>query len=128
MKKIKTIVTIAIVILAISCKKEKQDKESLIGYWSGTYTYSSTNKPISFLFIDNNKVRYFLGNTDTSLAVKYDATYTAVSDSVQIAITMYLAGNVYVKYLGKQNQRQIAGDVKNETIPSLSGTFIIYKR
>ena len=71
---------IAALSIVASCKKSSSSTTpSVVGYWTG----STGSDGIEFLFRSNNTIRVFLASTDTSLADKYEGTYTVGSDSVR---------------------------------------------
>lgn len=78
---------ICCLILAASCKKEKEEPKApgLAGYWVGKYSYYSTDYPTSyfaFLFKPDSTLRVYT-NADTTVGYRGNGTYTLKGDSVK---------------------------------------------
>jgi hypothetical protein len=75
-----------LVLLAIgiftACKKDKDDKPTIVGLWKGKYGGTTNYPHISYaiLFRSNGTVRVFDG-TDTTTAQKAEGTYTVTGGS-----------------------------------------------
>lgn len=104
MKKIFYLFTIALLLLTIACKKEK--KVSVTGYWIGYAqpSGSSSTVPLSIVYRSDNTARAYLTNTDTTLAVTVEGTYSIATDSTRTWLT---AGGNTTEFAGKLNSANI---------------------
>jgi hypothetical protein len=84
MKRISLTAVIALVVVSFiaGCKKDDDTTTAtVVGFWSGT---TASPDGIGFLLRSNGSMRAYLASADTSLADKYEGTYTESSDSLRM--------------------------------------------
>lgn len=132
-KVIYSIVILMMITIAISCKKNKAVSApvSINGFWTGTGIETGTGTApfsVKILYKDNNIVRsYGLSSSDTSIAGKYDGTYSIDTDSIRTTVVLSSSYSVY--YTGKLNSTKdgMSGTYNYGTSSPFHGTFSINK-
>lgn len=129
MKKLIYSIAIALSIMTIACKKDKE--VSVTGYWagSGSNTGSSVVNFLAVLYRADNTARIYAGsgaNTDTSVAVKFNGTYVIDPDSVRTTFDISSGTSIMLGKLNNSNT-QMSGTFRPVTSSGASGTFTIVK-
>lgn len=126
MKKRSIAIILGMAVLAVSCKKEKDESPafSAVGYWSGTvYVYSSV--------IVNNAdgtTRLYLQvpNADTAAtAIRLDGTYTVSGNDINAVYPA--AGSPLQLKATRTSSNSIAGTLWNIDLPGAALPFELYK-
>ncbi|MDB5227950.1 MAG: hypothetical protein JWN78_2143 [Bacteroidota bacterium] len=124
MKKVFFFSVAAILLSIAACKKSSTTTStpSVVGYWTGSTGFDG----IEFLFRSNSTVRVFVASADSSLADKYEGTYTVGSDSVRWHWTF---GSDIRSAAAKMNSTAtfMAGTQGNGTSSAGVGTFTATK-
>lgn len=74
----------------MSCKKDKDEKPSLHGYWVGKYSSSSTTyptTPYAIILRSNGTARVLANNVDTTAGAKAEGTYTIAGSTLTCTYT-----------------------------------------
>jgi len=133
MKKVISILTLAIVI--VSCSKSKDDaaspspasQTSIAGFWKGTYDVSGS---YAFLFRPDGTLRVYSNNADTALAKKGEGVYQLTADKKGIdgTYTYFSTGTHYSISAGITNEmKEMKGQYK-QLDGNAAGTFTINKQ
>ncbi|MCP9753232.1 hypothetical protein [Ferruginibacter sp. HRS2-29] len=87
MKNTLILLSVAMTILCCvsSCKKDKVE-QTVVGYWKGKYL-GNPNTDWSWVIRANNTVRVYVG-PDTSVASKYEGTYTNTDSTISVAYSI----------------------------------------
>ncbi|MFD2918928.1 hypothetical protein ACFS6H_04340 [Terrimonas rubra] len=78
-----------------SCKKDKDDKPSLQGYWAGKYgnTTAYPTQPFAILLRNNGTARILANNADTTAGAKAEGTYTISGSTLTCTYTYIPPGS-----------------------------------
>lgn len=92
-------------LLIMSCKKDKDEKPSLIGFWTGKYSGNATAYPTSqyaVMFKADGTARVF-NRTDTTTGDRANATYTVAGSTITCTYTYLPPGSGTFTFKGDVN-------------------------